>query len=93
MAGLQQVDVVDAQALQIAIHGRLDVRARDARLPVRPQVLVPVPRHLRRRTGMTDPEVRLQTRYRVLSAQLPCLRVEFMFRFRLSSALKAPLWR
>ena len=61
MAGLQQVNVVDAQALQIAIHGRLDVRTRDARLPVRPEVLVPVPRHLRRRTDMTDPEVRLQT--------------------------------
>ena len=67
MAGLQQVNVVDAQALQIAVYGRLNVRACDARLPVRPQVLVPVPRHLPRRTGMMDPEVRLQMPYRALS--------------------------
>jgi hypothetical protein len=38
--------VVHAQALQVAVHGVLDVRGRHARLPVFPQVLVTVPRHL-----------------------------------------------
>ena len=45
-AGLQEVNVVHAQPLQVAIHGRLDVRGLHARLPIRPQVLVPIPRHL-----------------------------------------------
>ena len=77
MARLQQVDVVDAQPLQVAVNGRLDVRARDARLPVRPQVLVSVPRHLPRRTHMKDltlnlsPVASLQAHSRVLYSRTP----------------------